>query len=457
MLDAYAAFGAVSFVVLALLHGLVWQVQRERWSLAFAAAFAIGAAVYGFDASLRPAGDHPHPLASVMALTALTLLLVGMIDYVGVSGPLARRLRLGAIGAGALWLVLVVSGALTRLQALAGMSLFLVGQAALAVWAMRREPRRGHGFVALALTLYPMVVLAGALGWVPVPLLRYLVILPIVTTGMTVLTTGLLRAHRRAGEELQRREQAEEAMRALNATLEQRVAQRTAELHEMVDGLESFNRTVSHDLRGPLGGIAGVARLARQALAHGDLGAGQQMLDVIAAQAEDSAALVNDLLALARVGDATLKAQPLALEPLVQETLQALQRIEPEAVALPVTVQPLPRVKADPALLRQVYVNLVGNALKFTRDVPQPRIEIGAHNENGALVLFVRDNGVGFDADAAARLFQPFQRLHGQRFPGHGVGLSIVKRIVERHGGRVWAHANPGAGATFFFTLGSAS
>ncbi len=116
-------------------------------------------------------------------------------------------------------------------------------------------------------------------------------------------------------------------------------------------------------------------------------------------------------------------------------------------------LHPLPLAWGVPGLLRQVFVNLVANAVKFTRDVPRPRIEVGAARGARGTVLYVQDNGVGFDPAQAARLFRPFERLHGARYPGHGIGLSIVKRVVERHGGRVWAEARHAGGAAFCFTL----
>jgi signal transduction histidine kinase len=128
---------------------------------------------------------------------------------------------------------------------------------------------------------------------------------------------------------------------------------------------------------------------------------------------------------------------------------------DPRGTPLPVTVSALPTVEADPGLLRQVYVNLLGNALKFSREASPPLIEVGAYAEGDQQVLFVRDNGVGFDPAQTERMFRPFTRLHDQRYQGHGVGLSIVKRIVERHGGRLWAQARPNAGATFYFSLSS--
>jgi signal transduction histidine kinase len=164
---------------------------------------------------------------------------------------------------------------------------------------------------------------------------------------------------------------------------------------------------------------------------------------------------VGALLALARMDEAELAREPVALASVVQEALEQVQLAHPPEPALQVQLQPLPVVAADAGLLRQVYVNLVGNALKFTRGVPSPRVEIGALQSQGETVLYVRDNGVGFEAAQAQRLFQPFERLHDRRYQGHGVGLSIVRRIVEHHGGRVWAESRPGEGAAFFFTLGA--
>jgi signal transduction histidine kinase len=222
----------------------------------------------------------------------------------------------------------------------------------------------------------------------------------------------------------------------------------------MVEGLESFNRSISHDLRGPLGGIAGVSRLASEALARGDSGTAARLLPAITAQAESSAHLVNALLALARMDEAELTREPVPVEAVVQEALEQVRLAHQPEAGVQVQLQSLPTVAADAGLLRQVYVNLVGNALKFTHGVPAPRVEIGALEAGGETVLYVRDNGVGFEAEQAERLFKPFARLHGRGYQGHGVGLSIVRRIVEHHGGRVWAESRPGEGAAFYFTLG---
>ena len=450
----YAAAGAISLGTLAFLHLLVWRTQRQTWSFLFGLVFAIAALIYAFDDQARPVGGQPHPLA--MLLGALGMVLVGwaLIDYAGVAGPWRDRLRYGIAAVMAVFVIWRLAGGTSRLGGFVLYAAIVAVCAGLSGWAMRREPRHGHGFVLVALSLFPLAVAAAGLGWIEVAMLRYLLIVPAAVLGMTVLTTGLLRAHRRADGELARRREAETELRRLNESLEQRVAERTGELAAMVAGLESFNRNVSHDLRGPLGGIASAMDLALDALARGDTGLLQRLLPPVRDQARESAALVASLLDLARAGRVELEVREVAPATLIADALKTLRDADASAPAVPVTVQMLPTVVADPGLLRQVFVNLIGNAVKFSREAGTPQIEVGTRSDPDGPVLYVRDNGVGFASADSTRLFEPFQRLHGQRFQGSGVGLSIVKRIVERHGGRVWAESEPGRGATFCFTLG---
>ena len=253
--------------------------------------------------------------------------------------------------------------------------------------------------------------------------------------------------------EVEERKRAAQQLLVANATLEQRVLQRTVELHDVIEGLESFNRSVSHDLRGPLGGIANAARLAQEFVVTQQADKAVKFLQVITAQAETTGHLVDALLALARASEASLSIEPVDMNTLAAEVVASLQRLPDEAPP-PVVVEPLAAIRADRKLVRQVLVNLIGNALKFASGTPQPRVQVGMATTGGAPVFFVRDNGVGFDADKAQRLFKPFHRLHDTRFEGSGVGLSIVKKIVERHGGKVWADSTPGQGATFYFSFG---
>ncbi len=260
---------------------------------------------------------------------------------------------------------------------------------------------------------------------------------------------------KRTAEQLQvesaERKRTADELRVANDTLEQRVKQRTAELHEIIEGLESFNRSVSHDLRGPLGGIAGAARLAREYVAENANDKADRLLQMVVGQAEITARMVDALLTLARTSDASLQTLRVDMNELAREVIESMQRERPQE-RLPVTVTGrLAEVDADPDLARQVFANLIGNALKFASRVPQPQVEVGASGSPDRPLFFVRDNGVGFDVAKAHRLFKPFSRLHGSRFEGSGVGLSIVKRIIDRHGGKIWAESEPERGATFWF------
>ena len=350
-IEVYALAGALTTGMLSVLHFLVWRRQRESWSGYFALSYLLIGVVYAFDQQLQPVGDRSNLVARTIAVPAVLLFTLGLVQYVGVPQRAARHIAWGASTMALALLVMGHTGSVGRLGMFTGFAGFLTFHGLLALWAMRREPGRGHSLVFLAMMLYPAVLVAAWRGLIDVALLRYAVIVPMVVSGTTLLTTGLLRAQQQAADELARRQQAEAALQSLNDTLEQ------------------------------------------------------------------------------------------------------MRQAQPEAADLPVHVGELPTVEADPGLLRQVYVNLLGNALKFSREGAAPQVEVGAFERDGEQVCFVRDNGVGFDAAEAERLFQPFQRLHGQRFPGHGVGLSIVKRIVERHGGRLWAQAQRQQGATFYFSL----
>lgn len=247
-----------------------------------------------------------------------------------------------------------------------------------------------------------------------------------------------------------------EELRVANDTLEQRVKQRTAELREIIGDRESFNRSVSHDLRGPLGGIAGAARMARDFMAENNTEKADRFLAVIVTQAEVTARMVDALLQLARSSDVSMQTGRVDMDGLVREVIQSIHQAD-QTSALPTVAGHLAEVDADPVLARQVLVNLIGNALKFASESAQPQVEVGMVGTAEQPVFFVRDNGVGFDAAKAHRLFKPFHRMHGSRFEGSGVGLSIVKRIIDRHGGRVWAESTPGRGATFYFDFGEAA
>ncbi|HSW25570.1 MAG TPA: HAMP domain-containing sensor histidine kinase, partial [Burkholderiaceae bacterium] len=309
----------------------------------------------------------------------------------------------------------------------------------------------------LAFLLVPGTALVLAAQRSPAAHLRYWGFVPILLIGLTLLTVSLLRRRRMLMDEVARRAAAERSLADANASLEAQVEARTRELRDVIDGLESFNRQISHDLRGPLGGIGGLAQLASEALQRGDLAAAQRLLPPIAQQAEVTARLVDALLMLARSGEVALNKVPLPLARLAHEVAQGLAQLAPAGKEGPtVEIGEMPVVEADETLLRAVMTNLIGNAIKFSAGRPDGKVRISADQKPGTVTVAVADNGVGFDPSAAATLFQPFARLHGARFAGAGIGLTIVRRIVERHGGKVWAVGQPDAGAIFSFTLPAA-
>ncbi|HEX9181647.1 MAG TPA: PAS domain S-box protein [Burkholderiales bacterium] len=255
----------------------------------------------------------------------------------------------------------------------------------------------------------------------------------------------------RAAAEIERAA-AERRIRELNLSLERRVAERTAELEAANRELESFSYSVSHDLRAPLRAIAGFAGLLRGQHAAALPESGRHQLERIETNAARMGALIDDLLKLSRASMQELKRRPTDMEALAR--MAAHEATEHAARHVELVLQPLPQVQGDHALLRQVWANLIDNAVKYSRGRDAPRIEIGARRLEGAVQYYVRDNGAGFDPQLASKLFGVFQRLHSEEeFEGTGVGLALVERIVRRHGGSVSAEGVPGEGATFRFSL----
>jgi len=247
---------------------------------------------------------------------------------------------------------------------------------------------------------------------------------------------------------------AHEEILALNRNLESRVQQRTVELQAANRELESFSHSVSHDLRAPLRHIAGYSELLKESAGSSLEGESLHYLDAIIKSAGRMGNLIDDLLGFARIARTEVQRTTVSLDEILQETLKDL-RAESEGRKIAWKIDPLPRVEGDPSMLRLVFTNLISNALKFTRTRPEAQIVIGGRNEeNGEVEVFIRDNGVGFDSQYMDKLFNVFQRLHSStEFEGTGIGLANVRRIVERHGGRVWAEGSLDGGAIFNFSL----
>jgi light-regulated signal transduction histidine kinase (bacteriophytochrome) len=246
------------------------------------------------------------------------------------------------------------------------------------------------------------------------------------------------------------RRAAEGRIQSLNESLERRVAELGAVNRE----LEAFSYSVSHDLRAPLRSIDGFSQALLEE--YGDVltGEGQDYLRRVRAATQRMGELIDDLLNLARVTRREMRREHVDLSALARGIGAQLQRNAPDR-PVAFTVQDGLAATGDPQLLRLVLENLLGNAWKFTGKRPDPRVEFGMEQRDGVTVYSVRDNGVGFDMAYSEKLFGAFQRLHAvTEFPGTGIGLATVQRVVARHGGRVWADAAPDRGATFYFTLG---
>jgi PAS domain S-box-containing protein len=246
----------------------------------------------------------------------------------------------------------------------------------------------------------------------------------------------------------------EEKILGLNAELEQRVVKRTAQLKAANDELERFSYSVSHDLRAPLRQVTAVLGSFEKDGSPFSSEKNHGRLTLISKSVDRMGVLIDDLLAFSRAGYADLKKASVNLDELVKDVLGDFQtNLKGRNIAW--LIHPLPLVHADRALLRMVLVNLISNAVKFTGARTEAKIEIGpATSGNEETVIYIRDNGAGFDPEYVGKLFGVFQRLHTyDEFEGTGIGLANVQRIILRHGGRAWAKGAVGEGATFYFSL----
>jgi PAS domain S-box-containing protein len=241
----------------------------------------------------------------------------------------------------------------------------------------------------------------------------------------------------------------------LNEELEERVSERTAELTAVNNELEAFSYSVSHDLRAPLRAIIGYSRLILEEYAPRLDTEGQRLLNVISSEGLRMSQLIDDLLTFCRFSRQPVELVDVDMTTLASSAFQGLISAHPGHPPR-LNIKTLPPTQGDSTMLRQVFINLLDNAIKFSSRRKNAAIEVGGSCDHNQNIYYVKDNGVGFDENYAARLFGVFQRLHSEEeFTGTGVGLALVQRIVLRHGGRVWAESKLGQGATFYFAIPS--
>lgn len=399
-------------------------------------------------------------IGPLLVVPCLASLMVGLYVYLR---PQPRHvvLRFWALSAaGVLWSLMLIEAfhfhVLRGPIATAGM---LIVGAAWLVWEWWRDRWVGQLVVASALLIHPVLVVAAHSAGLDVVQFRQLTPLPIVLIYLFLMTLILQRDARLLARELQERERAEADLKQLASALDQKVRERTARLEEINQGLRTFSGMVSHDLRGPLRTIHGMSELARESIEQGQPALALPMVRKVGHEALRASRMVGDLLSLAQADQQQLHKTDVDFTALVHQCVARLAQEYPCALAQ-VRVDALPLVPADAGLMEHVVLNLIGNALKYGHAVPDLQVRVRAEREaeaEGAMWRFsVSDNGPGFDPARAEELFKPFTRLVDAHVPGTGLGLTVVRRAVRQHGGRVGASAAVGEGATFWWTLPAA-
>ena len=329
----------------------------------------------------------------------------------------------------------------------------------------RKEPWMGHGLIGLAILSIPVFTMVVSMLGFHTAVLRMWTGIPLVFISLMMLVISLMREQMLLNQEIEKRSKAEGRLQESNSTLERRVVERTLDLQDVIANLETFNRNISHDLRGPLGSIDVLSYLAEQMLAKGNLEGTKEQLQQINQLVRSSHATLEGLLTLARKAEEGVVRENTDIAKVVESSIREVflsQGLSVGASHAPkIVVKSVGEFHTDSKLLRIVLVNLLNNAVKFNRHLPELTITVGRDDTlakqagmNGHACLYVNDNGVGFDLDAGADPFSPFQRMSSHTSAsGNGLGLNIVKKVVHRQGGMIWLKSAVNRGTTVFFTL----
>jgi len=324
--------------------------------------------------------------------------------------------------------------------------------------AEKFEPKIGHRLLGALALMLPFVIIVFPIFGAKAEVLRFWGAIPLITLALIILTSSLLREQAKIRSNIEQLFAAEAQLIKLNQDLENRVADRTSMLNEIINDLESFNRNISHDIRSPLGSMGMTAYLAKKCLEGGDVSSAQDQLDQIVKQVDLMQRMVTTMLELATSVMNEKNFMTVNLEELVRDKFEKINLQLKSDTSLQFKprfqTQNLGSIKTDPSLLRIILDNLIGNALKFNHNRPNLEITVGQYSQHGEPCIYVKDNGIGFETQDSKKAFDPFERLGDvSRTPGHGLGLSIVQRAVKRLGGQTWAESKVGEGATFYFIL----
>lgn len=335
-------------------------------------------------------------------------------------------------------------------------SLVAVVFTSLAIWSLLgagAKEATGRVGLAIVLLLYPAALLYSHVNGSPVQEFRRLAIVAVSLKFFYLMTLILKDDARWLLAELRSKREAQKALSQMAASLEEKVEERTRQLQALNQGLRSFAGMVSHDLRGPVRSIGGLASMAQESLDDHDIKGARTALSRIETEALRAGDMTTDLLALASAEQGNIRREWVDMQALCTRVLDHLSMQYPDA-STAVRVRQLPSVFADRDLMSHVLTNLLSNALKFGQGRVDLRVTVEAHRTDAGWRFEVTDNGAGFDPARADQLFKPFSRLGRSDVPGTGLGLSVVQRVVQAHGGEVGATSRPGEGTTFWWTLG---